>query len=117
VSDHPCCNVNSSGSGGKAIAPPTSFARRCFDIAGWIVPGTVLALLPKCPACIAAYIAIGTGVGLSVSTATYLRTLSVILCLASLSYLGARRLRHFIVLISATRSVKESFDVEDRSSS
>jgi Flp pilus assembly protein TadB len=104
--DH-CCAVTSSGSGRETIAarttdgdpqPPPS-ARRWLDIAGWMVPGAALALLPKCPACLAAYVAIGTGVGLSLSTATHLRLLLVLLCVASLSYLAARRLRHFIAMI------------------
>ena len=48
-------------------------ARAGVTIAKWTTPTLILALLPKCPLCIAAYIAIGTGIGVSVSTAAYLR--------------------------------------------
>jgi hypothetical protein len=104
VSTNCCCEVASSGSGHemKRIADgdpqPATLARRSVGVARWMVPGTVLALLPKCPACLAAYVAIGTGVGLSVSTATYLRTLLMLVCVASLSYFAAGRVRRFIAL-------------------
>jgi hypothetical protein len=80
--------------GGKSHA--RTFGLRCLGFAGWI-PGTILALTPECPVCFAAYLAIGTGVGLSVATATYLRMSLLILCVVSLLCLAMKRLRHFVV--------------------
>jgi hypothetical protein len=108
VSTQHCCVVASRGSGSEMIAVQTTHAdpqpprcaRRWLDLTGWMVPGVILALLPKCPACLAAYVAIGTGIGLSLSIATYLRLLLVIVCVASLSYLAARRVRRVALLFT-----------------
>lgn len=55
----------------------------------WLLPSALLAFVPKCPACLAAYLAIWTGIGLSLSTATYLRWVLISLAVASLFYLMA----------------------------
>jgi len=68
-----------------------SCCRRGAEIAGWIVPGATLALLPKCPACVAAYIALATGVGISFSAAAYIRTSLVVLCICVLMFVALRR--------------------------
>ncbi|MGH8532589.1 MAG: hypothetical protein ACREV1_07645 [Gammaproteobacteria bacterium] len=110
MNTHRCCEA-ASDSRSKPFAAPTTdraphrltFARRCLDIAGWIVPGAILALMPKCPACLVAYLAVGTGLGLSLSTATYLRASLLILCIASLLYLVVRRLCRFVVVKETLR--------------
>lgn len=67
-----------------------TFCKRSIEIAEWIVPGTVLALLPKCPACLAAYIGLATGLGVSFSTACYLRTSLIIVSVCALAFLASR---------------------------
>ena len=75
-------------------ASARSLPRRWRDAAGWgapLVPAAGLALLPKCPACLAAYVAVGTGVGLSATAATHLRAALAGACVLSLLYLLVKR--------------------------
>lgn len=92
-----CCSASGApAAASHANAAPVGFVRRIRSAAGWIAPSVGLALLPKCPLCVAAYLAIGTGIGVSLTTATYLRTGFELLCLGSIGYLAARRLARSI---------------------
>jgi hypothetical protein len=70
-----------------------TWVRRGVEAIEWAAPGAILAVLPKCPACVAMYVALATGVGVSVSAATYLRTGTMVVCAASLLFLAARAVR------------------------
>ena len=81
----PCCAERRSAQTGSS-----GLVRRGLRAAGWLVPGAVLALLPKCPACFAGYFALATGLGISVATASLLRTGVAVLCAAALVLLAIR---------------------------
>ena len=65
-------------------------ARRTRGAAAFALPSVALALVPKCPMCIAAWLAIGGGFGISITTAAHLRTAVVWLCWSALVLLAAR---------------------------
>ena len=97
---HHCC-----GAAADAAAPQTPLEQprsdagrplivsRGLGVAGWIIPGAILAVLPKCPMCLAGYVALWTGIGLSTPVAGWARTLLVVLCVASLTCSAAWWLR------------------------
>jgi hypothetical protein len=64
---------------------------RVRETFAWILPSAIFVLVPKCPACLAAYVTFWTGLGLSISTATYLRWVLLLLCTASLLFLIGKR--------------------------
>lgn len=95
MSSHLCCELENKRARVRKEDRSLKQSRRFFDrfrdIAGWVLPGATLVLLPKCPLCLAGYIALGTGIGLSVSGATYLRLLLIVLCTITLSYVALRQ--------------------------
>jgi hypothetical protein len=84
MSGRNCCSAKPA----DKTAPPRQ--GRWLDSVGWLVPATALALMPKCPMCVAAYLALFTGIGISLPVAAAMRTTLVILCAASLAFMGAR---------------------------
>jgi hypothetical protein len=77
MNSHRCCQ-SSSG------------LRRAKGVAGWILPGTLLALLPKCPMCLAAYIALGTGIAISPASAHILLRTVTVICIGALAWCTVR---------------------------
>jgi hypothetical protein len=80
----PCC---CTGQAGKA---PRRRASRWLDAVGWLLPATALALMPKCPMCVAAYVALFTGLGVSLPAASAMRTTLIAMCAGSLAFLAWR---------------------------
>jgi hypothetical protein len=94
MSNCPLCNLRS------APAPPPSnpasgnrpprLLRRAWESAQWLCPAALLVLMPKCPLCVAGYVALFTGIGITVSAARWIQILLPAFCLSSLAYLAVR---------------------------
>lgn len=65
--------------------------KRTGTVTAGLLSGLALLLMPKCPACVAAYIALGTGIGLTTSTVGHLRFGLILIC-SSLLFISAFRL-------------------------
>ena len=87
-----CCGASAASSDSPAPRRRSnaSFVRRTVELAGWILPGTLLAFFPKCPLCVAGYVALATGLGMSLTVATYMRWTLLAFCLGSLAFMASR---------------------------
>jgi len=97
MSNCPLCNLdpapNPAGPNPNDGKRPTGLLRRAWRSIQWLLPATLLVLMPKCPLCVAAYVALFTGIGITVSTARWIQILMLVFCLTSLAYLAVRRWR------------------------
>ena len=98
-----CCHSTARENLARPLPGSVSKLRRSGQIAGWIIPGATLALLPKCPACVAAYVALATGLGISFSTARNLGLAIVLLCVASIGYFAAKAIRRIAGWLASSR--------------
>ena len=78
-----CCH-------GRASQPPPP-SRRGWEFAAGAFSLGVWAFMPKCPLCLAAYVALWTGLGLSFAAATYLRWSLLVMSGLLLGYLAWKR--------------------------
>ena len=83
-----CCQHNSNNPIAKR-----SPASAIGQVAAWVLPSVALIFVPKCPACLAAYAALWTGLGMSFTTAAYLRWVWLSLCIGSLMFLVIMRVK------------------------
>lgn len=79
--------------------------QRVATVLRWAMPSVLLAVMPKCPACVVAYVALLTGVGISFTSAWYLQTGLILVCLAALVYLVVRRFEAIAKLIGIWRTL------------
>jgi hypothetical protein len=96
-----CCNADSD-------RKTSTWLRRVQEIFAWVFPSAILVLVPKCPACLAAYVTLWTGLGLSLSAATYLRWVLLFLCVASLLFLIVKRLDRIGAIFSYFKKERRS---------
>ena len=73
--------------------PSRPLARRWAGTAASILPGAVLVLLPKCPLCLAAWLTVVAGVGVSAAAAAHVRELIMVFWVATLAFAAARIIR------------------------
>lgn len=104
-----CCRKQDSNAadGGR------SWAHAAYRAVSWIVPAVVLAAMPKCPLCLAAYVALFTGLGISLAAAKF-AWWSVAICgVTLLMFLAAPAMRRLLRAIECVRH-SLTYDVTDR---
>jgi hypothetical protein len=92
MSNCPFCNCDIREESGpprpSAGKRPIGFLGRARRSIQWLLPAAILMLMPKCPLCVAGYVALFTGLGITVLTARWIQFLVRLFCLTALAYLA-----------------------------
>lgn len=88
-----CCCNDEKPEAAESKSKPARSLGRAAALFQWALPVTTLVLIPKCPACVAAYVLLFTGVGMSFPVAAAVRWTLIGLCVATLVYLALRLAR------------------------
>ena len=100
MSNCPFCNLGSEATPGDGSRSRGIF-RRAWQNTRWLFPAAMLALIPKCPLCVAAYVALFTGIGISVPTARWIQILMLVVCLTGLGYFAGRNAARYLARVKA----------------
>lgn len=92
-------------------SPRAKARRAALGVGGWLAPGALLALTPKCPMCLAAYIAVGTGLAIPLKIAASLRTGLLAIALAVLAYSAWRAFASARCVIAASTARSRASEV------
>ncbi len=76
---------------GRGLSRPLS--RPLSGAAASVLPGLALALLPKCPLCLAAWLTMATGIGVSRAAAAGMRELILVIWIAGVALAAAECFR------------------------
>ena len=87
-----------------AARPPAFWPRRIATLIKWAVPFISLALVPKCPACVAAYVLCFNGIGVSLPTAGALQWFLMAISVAAVACLILRAAHGAIVPVASGES-------------
>jgi hypothetical protein len=101
VSNHAHSPTHARMTADGISAPSSRVRRSSLAFTRLSLPALVLVFLPKCPACLAAYLALGTGVSLSVTTSAYLRMMLMLICIAAIIFNVLWLIRKLSILRSA----------------
>jgi hypothetical protein len=85
VNAHACCTPRSEGR--------ATTLRRGLWSSTCLLPAALLALAPKCPVCLAAYLTLVSGVGITATAAEHVRTVGAGLAAAGVIFLASRYFR------------------------